>query len=88
MELLIAGGIALAGYNLSSNIIAALILGDMNFLQDDIGWVEGLLTNYQLPKSIFHNYLRAYQQAALEQLDERGKPVINWLNHLVNSIDQ
>ncbi len=77
-----------AGYNLSSNIIAALILGDMNFLQDDIGWVEGLLTNYQLPKSIFHNYLRAYQQAALEQLDERGKPVINWLNQLVDSIEQ
>ena len=77
-----------AGYNLSRNIIAALTLGDMSFLQDDIGWVEGLLTNYQLPKSIFHNYLYAYQQATLEQLDERGKPVIDWLGHLVSSIEQ
>lgn len=76
--------LALANRELSLNIGAALALGDMDFLETNIEWVTGLLKNYQLPVEALDSYLQAYHQTAIEQLDERGQPIIAGLGKLLS----
>jgi DNA-binding transcriptional MerR regulator len=74
--------LTIANVHLARNILAALALGDMDFLGVDIDWVEGLLNNYRLPHELLHRYLYVYYQGAETHLDERGAPVVNWLARL------
>jgi DNA-binding transcriptional MerR regulator len=76
--------LAMASRELGLNIGAALALGDMDFLGTDIEWVTGLLGNYRFPVEALYGYLRAYHQAAADQLDERGQPILAWLDKLLN----
>ena len=76
--------LALASRELGLNIGAALALGDMKFLGTDIDWAAGLLGNYQFPSEALYVYLHAYHQAAIEQLDERGQPILAWLRKVLN----
>jgi len=76
--------LVLANRELGLNISAALALGDMDFLGTGIGWVTGLLGNWQLPIESLYGYLYTYRQSVMEQLDERGQPISNWLGQLLN----
>jgi DNA-binding transcriptional MerR regulator/methylmalonyl-CoA mutase cobalamin-binding subunit len=92
-ELLRGSGIyehhlSVASYNISRNIIAALTLGDMDFLRSEVAWVTNLLVNRQLSPSLLCIYFEAYLKAAQEKLDERGAPVIAWLAQVVSNCDQ
>jgi DNA-binding transcriptional MerR regulator/methylmalonyl-CoA mutase cobalamin-binding subunit len=71
--------LATATMSLSRDIEAALVLGDMAYLGNEIQWVDGLLVNHEIPRQVLRNYLSVYRQAALEYLDERGAPVLAWL---------
>jgi hypothetical protein len=76
--------LALANQSFSRNIIAALTLGDMDYLNVDINWVQGLLVNhYEIPAEALHTYLEAYYTATLAQLDQAGYVVIDWLARLL-----
>jgi hypothetical protein len=72
-----------ANQSMALNISAALALGDMAYLGREIEWVEGLLFNRQLPPELLGHYLRAYHQALLAHLDERGEPIMTWLGELL-----
>jgi len=72
-----------ANQSISRNISAALTLGDMAYLGREIEWVGGLLFNYQLPTELLGHYLRAYHQALLTHMDERGEPIVTWLGELL-----
>jgi len=74
-----------ANTHLALNIKAALSLGDMDLLGVDIEWVEGLLGNHRLPSELLYDYLDVYRQAAKSHLDEHGAPVIDWLEHVVET---
>ncbi len=74
-----------ANEHIARDVMAALSLGDISLLGDEIAWVEGLLINYQIPADLLHRYLNAYYQAASTYLDERGEPVLSWLAQL-NSV--
>jgi DNA-binding transcriptional MerR regulator len=76
--------LALANRELSLNIGAALALGDVDLLGTNIEWVTGLLRNDQLPVETLYGYLHAYHQTVIEQLDERGQPIIDWLGRLLS----
>jgi hypothetical protein len=76
--------LTLANRQLGLNIEAALALGNMDYLGTDIEWVTGLLGNYRLPFEALQTYLRAYDQAATEQLDARGQLITEWLGQLMN----
>jgi DNA-binding transcriptional MerR regulator len=76
--------VALANHELGLSISAALALGDMRFLGTDITWVAALIQNYQLPPEALPTYLRAYQEAAQEQLGDAGRPVTGWLDRLLS----
>ncbi len=69
---------------LAYGIGAALTLGDLNYLNADVTWGEGLLSNYSLPPDILSQYLEIYYEAAKTHLDERGEPVITWLAQFKN----
>jgi hypothetical protein len=73
------GYLSIANANLSSNITAALRLGDVNFVGVDIEWVAGLLSNYRLPGTMLRRYLEVYYQAATTHLDQRSAMIIDWL---------
>ncbi|MCP4167961.1 MAG: MerR family transcriptional regulator [Chloroflexi bacterium] len=75
-----ANGIAEINEHLSQNIIAALSLGDIDLLGIQLLWVSGLLSNRSVPLALLDTYIKAYDQAAGEYLDERGKPVLEWLD--------
>jgi len=68
-----------ANLNLASHVVAALMLGDVDFLGVDVAWVKGLLLNFRVPTELLHRYLDAYHQAARTYLDERGAPILHWL---------
>jgi hypothetical protein len=75
--------LAIANWHLAQNIDAALALGDMSYLGTDIEWVAGLLGNYDLPVEGLRSYLVAYHKAAKQHLDERGEPVVTWLDQVL-----
>jgi DNA-binding transcriptional MerR regulator len=76
--------LALANREMGLNISAALALGDMGLIGTDIEWVTGLLRNHRLPAEALYNYVQAYRQAAVEELDECGQPIIAWLDELLH----
>jgi DNA-binding transcriptional MerR regulator len=78
--------LASANRELGLNIGAALALGDIDFLGADVEWLTGLLSNRQLPVEALYGFLHAYHQAAIEQLDERGQPIIAWLGKLSSKL--
>ena len=76
-----------ANRDLSRNIIAALTLGDITLVGNDLHWIEGLLMNYHyhLPKEILHRYIAAYRQAAYQVLyNESGSHILlDWLDSIL-----
>lgn len=76
--------LAAANQCFGRNIIAALTLGDMDFLTPDIDWVEGLLVNHhQMPPHVLEHYLNAYYDACVHHLGEPGFVVLEWLSRLL-----
>lgn len=74
--------LAEANRHLARYILAALSLGDLDFLQVDLAWVDGLLSYHNLSRELLPQYLRRYSQAARSSLGEEGQPVVEWLAHL------
>lgn len=72
-----------ANESLARDIEAALTLGDMEFLRDEVAWIEGLLANHQISAELLGHYLNAYHQAIRTHLDERGQPIVTWLAQLI-----
>lgn len=74
--------LAMANRRLAMNIDAALALGDPGYLGNDLLWVEGLLQNRELSDGALLRFLKAYRRAAAARLDERGAPIIAWLDRV------
>jgi DNA-binding transcriptional MerR regulator len=67
-----------------AKIEAALTLGNIDFLDPDIEWIEGLLVYHnQMPPEALDNYLETYRAAAIRHLERPGYLVINWLSRLL-----
>jgi hypothetical protein len=65
-------------------VSAALTLGDLNYLDVDVTWGEGLLKHYALPPDVLRRYLEIYHHAAIAHLDKRGQPIIAWLAQFID----
>jgi methanogenic corrinoid protein MtbC1 len=76
--------LAMANHSFGDAIIAGLTLGNMDYLDADIDWVEGLLVNhYEMPPEALEGYLGAYFDAADAHLGRHGYPVMEWLGRLL-----
>lgn len=73
--------VVLAYWNLvlARNVAGALALGNPAFLDADPSWQIDMLLNHNLPESALRRYLHAYYQAAQLHLDNRGRPLLDWL---------
>jgi DNA-binding transcriptional MerR regulator len=68
-----------ANLNFTRNIISALSLGDIQFLDHSVGWLEGLLENHGLSPSLAARYYTAYRQAVQRYIGIHGTPILDWL---------
>lgn len=76
--------LAAANLNFGRNILAALTLGDMDFLNPDMDWIEGLLVNhYEMPPAALDHYLGAYYDAVRSHLGPEGDLVVEWMARLL-----
>ena len=71
--------LAMANSSMAADIMAALRLGDIDYLGVDIDWIAGLLENHGIPAGQLGRYLQAYHQAVRTHLDERGQLILGWL---------
>jgi DNA-binding transcriptional MerR regulator/methylmalonyl-CoA mutase cobalamin-binding subunit len=71
-----------ANEKLGRNIVAALILGNIDYSGTDIAWIEFLFVNNQIPTDQLRRYLKTYYQAAQLHLEEPGRIIIDWLGRL------
>jgi MerR family transcriptional regulator, light-induced transcriptional regulator len=78
--------LAMANLSFGRAIIAALTLGDMNYLDPDIDWIEGLLVNHhEMPSAALDAYLDTYYGALVKHLGKSGYPVVEWMARLLGS---
>ncbi len=69
----------IANEYLCQNIIAALALGNMDFLQPELKWVEMLIQNYGLSAHFLPDYLNIFIQAVKTQMPDTGQLISEWL---------
>lgn len=74
--------LAIANMSIARDIKAALKLGDLNFLGNEIHWIEGLMVNHGIPRQVLLDYFKVYHQMVSQVLDHRGAPIINWLGQI------
>ena len=68
------------GVYMTRNILSALKLGDLHFVDDNLHWIEGMLSNYNIPSQALVEFLQAYHQAAAQHLrGPAGHLVLDWL---------
>jgi len=73
-----------ANIDFGRDIIAALTLGNIDYLGVDLHWIRGLLTNhYRMPETLVVRYLAAYLEAAELHLRGRADVLLNWLQRIL-----
>jgi cobalamin-dependent methionine synthase I len=65
---------------MGDNILAALNLGDMAYLDGEIDWLSVLVKSYHLPQSVVFSYLEMYSRAVQEHLEERAGLMVAWFD--------
>ena len=64
---------------LGDNIAAALQLGDMSHVSDEMSWIKFLLNAYQRPDAELVDFINAYAKAVNKHINGSGKPIFEWL---------
>ncbi|MFN2202969.1 MAG: MerR family transcriptional regulator [Caldilineaceae bacterium] len=72
-----------ANRSLHDDISAALLLGSMQYLNNEVEWINGLLRNHNVPVEYLDRYFHAYQEALKIHLDDRGAPISEWMEQTV-----
>lgn len=67
---------------LARDILAALQLGDMNFIDPEMKLSQKLISNYGISQDWQTSYFDAYFRAVEKNLNEVGKPIIEWLDRV------
>lgn len=64
---------------LGDNISAALQLGNMEHLSEEMEWLKILLQSYERPKEELANFMEGYSQAVDKHINGQGEPIKKWL---------
>jgi methanogenic corrinoid protein MtbC1 len=65
---------------LGNNIIAALELGDMSLIDDEINWVHTLLKANRIPGGSLEEFIQHYANAVKTNVTGSGKPIHDWFS--------
>jgi DNA-binding transcriptional MerR regulator len=69
----------IANEYLAKNILAALRLGNIEFLKPEINWVASLIKNHALPSGMLPDYLSSYADAITKFMPVNGYIIANFL---------
>lgn len=72
-----------ANHFMGDNIIAALRLGDMTYMDGETQWLTTFLATQKTPLSFIPIYFKTYLDALRHQLNEHAGPVANWLERQI-----
>jgi methanogenic corrinoid protein MtbC1 len=64
---------------LGNNIAAALQLGDMEHVSEEMDWLKTLLKAYSRPPQELSKFIESYSNAIDEQINGQGDPIKKWL---------
>jgi MerR family transcriptional regulator, light-induced transcriptional regulator len=68
---------------MNRDLMAALTLGDLNFLRPQLEWLAELIeTHYELSDQMLGRYLAAYTNAVELHTDGRGAVITDWLQQV------
>ena len=62
----------------SRQILAALTLGNIDYLDVFAGWLESFSQNHDLPPGLTARYYAAYRQGVQEHLGSDAGPILDW----------
>jgi len=71
---------------LGNNIVAALELGDMSLVDNEIDWVNTLLKANHIPEGALEEYMQHYGKAVKANLNDTGKPIQDWFSVQVEKL--
>ena len=69
-------------------LTSALRLGDLNLLEADLEWVQGLIAAPRFSNALLHSYLQAYWMAAQKHLDRRGALILDWFKQALAEVEE
>ncbi|MFT3892551.1 MAG: MerR family transcriptional regulator [Anaerolineales bacterium] len=75
-------------HHLGNNIAAALSLGNMNYVSDEMEWVKYLLHAYNQPEDELIQFMDAYAKAIDKHINGSGKPIYEWLKAEIQKLKQ
>jgi hypothetical protein len=70
---------------LGDNILSALQLGDIGYLNSEIDWLNVLLKAQNLNRSVVFDYLGSYSVAVAGQLGEQAAIICGWLDECIRA---
>ena len=71
--------------SLGVNIAAALGIGDMTLLGDEMAWIAGVLQNRPINESFLRSFLQLYAEAVESQLGDDGRIVNEWFGSVLGT---
>lgn len=73
---------------LGDNIAAALQLGDIRYVSDEMSWIKYLLHAYAQPEEELVHFMDAYAKAVDKHINGSGRPILLWLRDEAQKLRQ
>jgi DNA-binding transcriptional MerR regulator len=70
---------------LGDNIAAALQLGDMEYVTNEMDWLKTLIQAYERPAQELSDFMRIYARAVDKHINGQGEPIKEWLKAQANA---
>ena len=77
-----------ANEGLGIDIVAALDLGNIDYIKPNLTWLLNLLSHRGMPIDLLLNYLMTYQNTAEATLNTRGQEIVRSLSGFIKEIKQ
>ncbi len=71
---------------LGNNIAAALQLGELDHLSEEIEWLKSLLQMHESQPQELNYFMKAYSDAVDEHINGQGEPIKTWLHTYASEI--
>ncbi len=71
---------------LGENITAALQLGDLRYVSDEMTWIKYLLNAHKRPSEELLGFMVAYGKAVDKHMNGAGKPILAWLEREIKTL--
>jgi methanogenic corrinoid protein MtbC1 len=80
------GYIPTANNFFSRNLNAALAFGDLDLLELELQWTNGLLHHHNVQDQDLERYLTTYLEILSKHLDVQGKPILDWVGSMIENL--